>query len=141
MPRRGVTNKQYLKKRGGKPVKTKKYNFAKIRKFRVAVIAVYFALLFPKYANKFTLRRLKVHEAEFSNKESRKATLSQGLIDEMLKVNVVKIAQDVRMARMDRTNRKVGKSAKLVITEQYDGKHNFEFYIGDIELFLLKYLN
>lgn len=48
--------------------KNKKYNFSKLRKFRVAVIAVYFYLLFPRYVNKFTRKRFKIHsEKYFSN--------------------------------------------------------------------------
>ena len=42
-------------------LKPKKYNMAKLRKFRVAVIAVYFSLLFPKYANCFTKKRFARH--------------------------------------------------------------------------------
>lgn len=42
-------------------LKPKKYNMAKLRKFRVAVIAVYFSLLFPKYANCFTKKRFVRH--------------------------------------------------------------------------------
>lgn len=41
------------------------------------------------------------------------------------------------MTRMDKTQRRVAKTAKLIITEQYEGKRNFEFYIGDVEMFLL----
>ena len=37
----------------------KKYNFKKIRKFRIAVIAVCFALFFPKYSKRFTIRRYR----------------------------------------------------------------------------------
>ena len=39
----------------------KKYNMFVLSKFRSAVIAVYFALLFPKYVNRFTLKRYKNH--------------------------------------------------------------------------------
>ena len=54
-------------------------------------------------------------------------------------VNVVKISQNIRKERLKRTNGK-GQSAKLVITEQFDSNNNFEFYIGDIELFLLEFM-
>jgi hypothetical protein len=52
----GPSGKQKFKKK-----QTKKYNFAKIRKFRIAVIAVYFYLLFPKYVNRFTRKRFSMH--------------------------------------------------------------------------------
>lgn len=43
----------------------KLYNFQKIKKFRVAVIAIYFYLLFPKFANLFTKRRFKLHSEKY----------------------------------------------------------------------------
>lgn len=33
-----------------------------------------------------------------------------------------------------------GEAAKIMISEQHEGKQNFEFSIGDIEIFLLEFL-
>lgn len=49
----------------------KQYNMGKIRKFRVAVIAVYFHLLLPRFANRFTVRRFKSHCAKYLGNEVR----------------------------------------------------------------------
>ena len=60
MPRQLYGKKGTKKQIKGK--NKKKYNFKKIRKFRIAVIAVYFALLFPKFSNMFTLKRFQKHK-------------------------------------------------------------------------------
>lgn len=83
--------------------KKKKYNFVKLRKFRVAVIAVYFALLFPKYSNKFTIRRYRLHSTSFFNTEEYNfKSVINSFIEEILSLNTVKIAQFVRASRSDK---------------------------------------
>jgi hypothetical protein len=64
----------------------------KLRKFRVAVIAVYFSLLFPKYSNKFTLKRYRIHAKEFYTQVDNSKEATSSFIEEMLKLNSVKIS-------------------------------------------------
>jgi len=52
---------------------------------------------------------------------------------------MMQITQKIGKARADKeTNRtKQNKTAKIIITEQYNGSENYEFYLGDVELFLV----
>ena len=80
-----------VSKKRNKKLPKKKYNLYKLRKFRVAVIAVYFALLFPKYVNKFTVRRYKNHVLEFSNKEININSMSNTVVEDLLGINMSKL--------------------------------------------------
>ena len=73
-------------KKKHKPNRHKKYNLYKLRKFRAAVIAVYFTLLFPKYCFAFTLKRYKLHCEE--SKKKNTALVSE-FVDEMMNINLV----------------------------------------------------
>jgi hypothetical protein len=102
MPNISKNPKKVAKKNNrGKP--TKKYNLVKLRKFRVAVIAVYFSILFPRYSNKFTIKRFQLHSKSFYNKDEYKPSLVlNSFVSEILGLNSVKIAQFVRASRMDK---------------------------------------
>lgn len=82
-------------RRRGKGVQ-KKYNMAKIRKFRVAVIAVYFSLLFPKFANRFTMKRYRLHCEEYIEGGKEFNSCGPSFVDDLLHINMVEVSKNVR---------------------------------------------
>lgn len=64
------------------------------------MIAVYFSLLFPKYSNKFTLKRYRLHAKEFYTKVDRSQEVVSSFIEDMLSLNSVKISEYVRSVRI-----------------------------------------
>ena len=97
-----------------------KYNLSKLRKFRVAVIAVYFHLLLPKYANRFTLRRYKAHINYLSsiNVLQLKQGIEKNLREKIIKWNMIQISQRIVKTRAEKElhRSKQNKTAKLIIT-------------------------
>ena len=113
-----------------KPLKqSKNYKFNKLRKFRIAVIAVYFYLLLPKYANRLTVRRYKAHKNYITNENLLilKKDIEKQLREKVIKWNMIEISQRVAKARADRETRRVkhGKTAKLIITQQHNGNNSY----------------
>ena len=130
-------------KKRNKNLPKKKYNMFVLAKFRSAVIAVYFALLFPKYANRFTLKRFKYHMAHIQVMqplEKGKNSMVNRLVQELLRINLVEIVQKVDAQKKDNTSKLKGTAAQIMISEQHQGKNNFAFSVGDIQIFLLQFL-
>ena len=55
---------------------------------------------------------------------------------------MIEISQRIGKDRAEKEKRSVqqGKTAKLIITEQHNGTEKYDFYLGDVELFLFEFL-
>ena len=104
--------KTYKKKlKGGK-----KYDFSKLRKFRVAVIAVYFSLLFPKYVNRFTVKRHKIHAGHYQEDIKAYNFCVPSFIDDLLHINMVDVSKSVRDEKLYNPTKFKGQAAKIMIS-------------------------
>ena len=117
----------------------KSYNFKKLRKFRVAVIAVSFMLLLPRFATRFAKRRFQLHSEKYFGQEHHYNTLIDLATQHFSEINYYQIAKEVESTRKEKEIRRVTKSetAKLIISEEYGDVKNYEIYLGDLEVFLL----
>lgn len=115
--------KQHRGNKNKKKQPQKAYNMRKLRKFRVAVIAVYFALLFPRYASRFTRKRFQLHTQQYFNTQTSESKIGETFFEEIGGVNCYSVAKKVEEFRREKEVRRVAKTktAKLVISEQYGG--------------------
>ena len=105
----------------------KTYNLKKINKFRVAVIAVSFMLLLPRFANRFAKRRFQLHSEKYFGKEHHYNTLIDLATQNFSEINYYQIAKEVESSRKEKEVRRVTKSktAKLIISEEYGDVKNY----------------
>ena len=91
---------------------------SKLRKFRIAVIAVYFHLLLPRYACRFTLRRFKYHSQKyFTGSLALRKQIEEEMRERVLGWNMIRISQQVGKGRAEKEVHRVkpAKTAKIII--------------------------
>ena len=107
---------KYSSKKMGKTKGKKKYNMAILRKFRIAVIAVHFALLFPKYANRFTLKRFRNHEKSLEDIDKFHTEVTRNYVDSLLGVNMSDLVQSVQVTKSQNKHKHKQEGAKIMIS-------------------------